>query len=142
MVRQQMSVKLFFLIKILKCFVINKKQRVNKFNLFNILRTMYFAQPDQTTYSLLPSNFTTLRQTHQLQEDQLLTTNLTHYDNFMSTYQTLVHNQQQPQQHNNNTTNAQQQQVALSLEGLSERECTSCGQIFDFELPKDLRGCR
>lgn len=105
------------------------------------LRTTYFAQPDQT-YSLLPGNFTTFRQPQQPHDDQLLAANLTHYDNFMSTYQTLVHNQQQPQQLSNGNNNAQQQQQQVTISLVSDRECTSCGQIFEYDLPKDLRGCR
>lgn len=87
-----------------------------------------------------------MRQPQHLHDDQILAANLTHYDNFMSTYQTLVHDQQQqqqqPHQHNNIINNLQQQQISLSLSELSERECTSCGQIFDYQLSKDLRGCR
>lgn len=106
-----------------------------------------------TTYPLLPCGLDSFREAHTQDEAQLLSsanaataTSLiaaNSYDNFMSTYQTLVHHQQQPQQQQEPVQQSHSHQLTLStLSGLSDRQCTSCGDIYDYELAKDLRGCR
>ncbi|KAI1716431.1 GATA zinc finger domain-containing protein [Ditylenchus destructor] len=77
------------------------------------------------TYSLLPNNFATFRQ----EESSMANICSNPYD-FMHTYQNLV--QQQP-----NSAIIQ----AHSLPPTTDRECTACGQIYDYELAKDIRGC-
>uniref|UniRef100_A0A915CNP3 Uncharacterized protein n=1 Tax=Ditylenchus dipsaci TaxID=166011 RepID=A0A915CNP3_9BILA len=51
----------------------------------------------------------------------------------MNTYQNLV---QQP----NNPLVAVHNHLSQAIQP-ADRECTSCGQLFDYELAKDIRGC-
>lgn len=111
-------------------------------------RSNYFGQGfDANPYSILPNNFTFLRH----EEPSLSVAAVAvaaagqqnSYDNLMNTYQNLVQ-QQQPMAVSATTLTLPSSSISLtSLNGgIGARECTACGQIYDYELEKDLRGCR
>lgn len=118
---------------------------------FYIFRNSYFGQNlDGNAYSILPSNFKFFRPEESSLSVAAVavaasSNQLNSYDNLMNTYQNLV---QQPSSAVVATlsTSDCNSSSSMSLVGLNSgigaRECTACGQIYDYELEKDLRGCK